>query len=500
MSGGANFVAVDLGAASGRVFVSEWDGGKFHLEQLHRFSNSSVRAKDHLYWDVLRLWSEIKIGLRAYKQKFQQPALSVGVDAWGVDFALLDSAGHLVGNPCSYRDPRTSGVPAAVFAKIPEFECFQATGIRSMPINTLFQLFSMVQSGDPQLEVAASLLMLPDLLTYWLGGSKTTEYTAASTSEMLAKETAEWAHELLTRLAIPRHILPAVTQPGFLVGTMQTEIVREIGFAEAPSLVSVAAHDTASAVAAIPNMDQDSVFLSTGTWNLMGVETKTRITSREAMELKFSNEGGVDGSILLLRNITGFWLLQECVRQWERQGQSYEWQELLRLAEAAAPFRSLVDPDAAEFECPENMLLAIRTFCRNSDQPEPELPGEFARCCLESISLRQREVLECLEHLTQRRLSTIRMVGGGCHNHLFCHFTADATKRRVVAGPVEATVLGNVLVQAVATGHVRDIQQGRDAVAESVEQVSYEPQPGSNWDEALCKFKNLGARSLHSSG
>jgi rhamnulokinase len=496
MTARANFVAVDLGAASGRVFVGEWDGQKFHLEQLHRFSNSSVRAKEHLYWDVLRLWSEIKIGLHAYKRKFQAAPVSVGVDAWGVDFALLDSSGHLIGNPYSYRDARTNGVPAAVFAKIPEFECFQQTGIRSMSINTLFQLYTTVQNRDPQLQMAASFLMLPDLFTFWLGGSKTTEFTAASTSEMLAKGTRQWAHDFLRRLGIPAQILPNVTMPGSIVGKMQREIVREIGFGEDPALVSVAAHDTASAVAAIPNMDQESVFLSSGTWNLMGVETNTPITSREALDLNFSNEGGVDGSILLLRNITGFWLLQECVRQWERQGEAHDWQGLLRSAQTAAPFRSVIDPDAAEFECPENMLVAIRTFCKNTEQPEPEHPGEFARCCLESISLRQREVLESLEHLTQKKLRTIRMVGGGCHNHLFCQFTADATGRRVVAGPVEATVLGNVLVQAVATGQISGIQQARKAVAESIEQKTYEPQRGDGWVDAFCKFKDLRTRSV----
>lgn len=498
MTARANFVAVDLGAASGRVFAAEWDGRKFHLEQLHRFSNSSVRAKDHLYWDVLRLWSEIKTGLHAYKRKFQAAPVSLGVDAWGVDFALLDSAECLIANPYSYRDARTNGVPAAVFARIPEFECFQETGIRSMSINTLFQLYSMVQSRDSQLQLAASLLMLPDLFTFWLGGSKTTEYTAASTSEMLAKGTGQWAYDFLRRLAIPTQILPPVTMPNSIVGKMQKDLVREIGFGETPSLVSVAAHDTASAVAAIPNMNEDSVFLSSGTWNLMGVETHTPITSREALDLNFSNEGGVGGSVLLLRNITGFWLLQECARQWERQGEAHDWQELLRLAEKATPFRSFIDPDAAEFECPENMLAAIRTFCKSTEQPEPEHPGEFARCCLESISLRQREVVECLERLTQRKLRTIRMTGGGCHNHLFCQFAADATNRCVVAGPVEATVLGNVLTQAVASGHVGNIQQGRQAVVESMEQVIYEPRQNYGWDEAFSRFKDVTAKSVQS--
>jgi rhamnulokinase len=365
-----------------------------------------------------------------------------------------------------------------------------------MAINTLFQLYSMVQNSDSQLQVAENLLMLPDLFTFWLGGSKSTEYTAASTSEMLAKGKTQWAEDFLSRLAIPTRILPAVTLPGSVVGEMQKEIVREVGFSEEPALISVAAHDTASAVAAIPYMDQDSVFLSSGTWNLMGVETDTPITSRDALDLKFSNEGGIDGSVLLLRNVTGFWLLQECVRQWERQGESHDWQELLGLAQTATPFRSLIDPDAAEFECPENMLAAIRGFCKNTGQPEPERPGEFARSCLESISLRQREVLESLERLTKRNLRTIRMTGGGCHNHLFCQFTADAAGRCVVAGPVEATVLGNVLVQAVATGHISGIPEARKAVAESIEQKTFEPQIGRGWDEAFCKFKGLRMRSV----
>lgn len=489
--GTTNFLAVDLGASNGRVLLGRWDGTRFHLQVLHRFPNGPVNVLGHLYWDVLRLWTEIKAGLARYAAEFDTPPAGIGVDTWGVDFALLDTAGQLLGNPYHYRDSRTDGVPEQVFQRVPRGWIFQYTGIQFMQLNTLYQVFSMVQARDPQLGTADTLLMMPDLFHYWLTGRKVVEYTIASTTQMLDAQERRWATRLLTELDIPTHMLPPIVPPGTVLDQVRAEVMDEVGLRHAVPVITPGSHDTASAVAAVPDLDEHSAYLSSGTWSLMGVEVPEPVINDRALNLNFTNEGGVGNTIRLLKNIAGLWLLQESRRQWQREGHDYSWDDLLALAEQAEPFRSLVDPDAPDFLNPGDMPAAIRAYCRRTYQPEPESVGAVVRCCLESLALKYRWVLEALESLVGQRLDVIRVVGGGSQNHLLCQFTADACERPVVAGPVEATALGNVMVQAIATGHLPDVAAGRQAVAASVERREYEPRSPDAWREAFERFRHL---------
>jgi rhamnulokinase len=491
MKNTSDFLAVDLGASNGRVFKGSWNGKKFQLREMHRFANSSINVGGHLHWDVLRLWSEIKNGMSCYSRESRRAPAGIGVDAWGVDFALLDSAGRLLGNPYTYRDRRTDGIPAAVFAQIPEHEIFEETGVQSWQINTLFQIFSMVQNKDPQLKFAGTMLMIPDLFNFWLSGEKAVEYTVGSTSQMLCSERTEWAYKLLRRLRIQPDFLPSLTEPGTVLGPIRREIAKEINFPTAPPIWAVAAHDTASTVAAIPGMDLDAAFISSGTLSIMGVEIAEPITNAQARHLGFSNERGFTGSVLLLCNINALWLLQECRRHWSLQGHFYTWTGLVKLAGRAKPFRSLIPPDSPDFTAPHDMLAAIRKFCRQTRQPLPDSAGTFVRCCLESLSLRYRQALESLTALTGRRLSKLRVVGGGSRNRMLCQFTANATNRTVVTGPVEASVLGNVLVQAIATGHIKNLTQGREIISTCIDQSVFEPYKIDEWDEAFQRFQKL---------
>ena len=489
----ADFVAIDLGASSGRVLLGRWDGARFDLQELHRFDNGAVNVLGRLHWDVLRLWSEIKDGLAHYAARFDRPPAGIGVDTWGVDFALLDRAGHLLGNPYHDRDPHTEGVPEQVFARVPRRQIFEQTGIQFMRLNTLYQLFSLAQAGDPQLAAAETLLMMPDLFHYWLTGRKMAEYTDATTSQFFLCRERRWATDLLAQLGLPTQILPPVVAPGTILGELQPDVMAEVGLRQPTPVIAPASHDTASAVAAIPGLDERSAYISSGTWSLMGVEIHEPIINDRALELNFTNEGGVGGTIRLLKNITGLWLVQKCRRRWQRAGQQYSWDELLALADQAEPLRSLVDPDDEAFLSPEDMPAAIRAYCRRTGQPEPGDAGAVIRCCLESLALRCRAVLDALEELTGRRLETIRIVGGGSQNRLLCQFTADACQRPVVAGPVEATALGNVLLQAIATGYLPDLAAGRAAVAASVRLESFEPRGNAAWEEAFARFKRLSA-------
>jgi rhamnulokinase len=486
-----NFVAVDLGASSGRVVIGRWDGSQFAVEELHRFPNAGVRAHGSIYWDVLRLWSEVKAGLSKYAAQHNASPVGISVDTWGVDFALLDNSGRLLGNPHCYRDPRTDGMPDRLFARIPQSDVYRYTGIQSMQINTLFQLFSMAVSKDPRLDAAAGFLMMPDLFHFWLSGEMSNEYTIGSTTQMLDCRQRIWARDLIKDVGIPSRFLGPIVRPGSVLSNVRREILRESGLSASFPVLVGASHDTASAVAAVPFLDENSAFISSGTWSLMGVEKKEPVTTDRAVTLNFTNEGGVGGTIRLLKNIAGLWLLQECLRQWQQEGREHSWEGIVTLASGARPLRSIVDPDATEFLAPESMPQAIRAYCARTGQPLPETEGEFARCCLESLALKYRSVLSDLECLTGRTLNTIRVVGGGSRNQLLCQFTADACQRTVVAGPVEASALGNVMMQAVATGHIDSIATGRERIAASTEIVSYEPQAPKQWIEAYQRFAKL---------
>jgi rhamnulokinase len=491
MSDTTNFLAIDLGASSGRVMVGRWNGQRFTLHELHRFPNDPVAVRGHLHWDVLRLWQEITTGIARYAAQDDAPLASIGIDTWAVDFALLDRAGCLLGNPYHYRDRRTDGMLQQVDQQVSPERVYTQTGIQRLPINTLYQLVSMRENGDPQLDAAATLLLIPDLFHYWLTGRKVAEYTNATTTQFFDVRKRHWATDLLEDLNLPAHILPEVVAPGTVLGDVLPDLCEALGLRTTVPVIAVGTHDTASAVAAIPRLDEQSVYISSGTWSLVGVEIAEPILSRRARQLNFTNEGGVAGAIRFLKNVGGLWLLQECERQWQRAGQQYSWPDLVALAEAASPLRSLVDPDAPDFLSPIDMPAAIRGYCQHTSQPEPNSVATVVRCCLESLALKYRWVVTALEQLTGRRLDTIRIVGGGSQNALLCQLTADACERQVVAGPVEATALGNVLVQAVARGVVPDLAAGRAALLASVEQVIYEPRASADWDAAIVGFDAL---------
>jgi rhamnulokinase len=493
MSDTSNFLAIDLGASSGRVMLGVWDGARFDLHELHRFPNGPVAVRGHLYWDVLRLWQEINNGLARYAAQYEQPLAGIGIDTWAVDYGLLDGTGRLLGNPYHYRDRRTEGMMELVDRLVPPERLYAQTGIQRLPINTLYQLYSQQRSSDPQLATARTLLLMPDLFHYWLTGETVAEYTNATTTQFFDALRHDWATDVLEQLGLPAAILPPVVAPGTVLGELLLDVRERNGLRHGVPVIAVGTHDTASAVAAVPGLNSRSMYISSGTWSLAGIETAAPILSERARQLNFTNEGGVGGTIRFLKNVGGLWLLQETLRGWRRAGQSYTWPVLEVLGAQAPAFRSLVDPDAPEFLKPDDMFAALQDYCRRSGQPEPRSVGEVVRCCLESLALRYRWALAALEELVGYDLEVIRIVGGGSQNKLLCQLTADACGRQVVAGPVEATALGNILVQAVATGHVADISAGRRAAA-SVELSTFSPAGMAGWDAAYARFVDL----LHS--
>lgn len=490
----ASYLGVDLGASSGRVMAGHWDGRRFHLEELHRFPNGGVSIGDRTYWDVLGIWGQMLQGFSRFSAVHRRCPVSLGVDAWGIDFGLLDKGGRLISNPVHYRDRRTERIPELLFDVIDEKTLFTETGVQSWRINTLFQLYSMVLAADSELRFANTLLTIPDLFSYFLCGATTVEYTEATTTQMFSPHATDWARQVLRSAGIPVEILPDVSQPGTRLGNARPAVLKECGFSENFPVIAVASHDTASAVAAIPNMDSDSAFISSGTWSLMGTAISDANTSDEARRLGFTNEGSATREFLLLKNLAGLWIIQECLRCWEKEGRDCGWSEVIEAATAAPAFSSLLDPADRIFELPPDMPAAVEQYCRETAQTIPGCVGEFARALFEGLALSYRTVLVSLETLTGRSLSTIRIVGGGSRNALLSQMVADACNRVVVAGPAEATVLGNVMMQAIATGHIGDFQQGSIAVAESCQCQTYEPHHSAAWDEAFVRFGRLTNR------
>ena len=483
------FVAVDLGAESGRVLAGKLGDGRFELEELHRFPNGPVRIGEHIYWDVLRLWTEVKNGLALAVQKYGSQVVSVGVDTWGVDYALLDSNDELVGNPYHYRDRRTEGMFEVAFQKVPRDEIYRRTGIQFMRLNTLYQLLSMVVQKSPQLKIAKTFLMMPDLFHFWLSGEKVNEFTEATTTQFYDPRKGDWAKSMLRKLGIPTRILNCPIVPaGTVLGELRQHVADEVRATHQIKVVAPASHDTASAVAATPLSDENAVYISSGTWSLVGMEIREPIITDKSLAYNFTNEGGVYGTFRFLRNVTGMWLIAECRRIWAREGNEFTYEQLTQMAAEAQPFKCFVDPDDPRFLAPENMLDAIRSFCRDTNQPEPETVGEFVRCCLEGLALKYRWVIERLEELTGKTVSTIHIVGGGSQNWLLNQFTADATGKLVQAGPVEATATGNALVQAIALGYLGSHAELREVVRNSFPLRTFEPKPDERWQQAYERF------------
>jgi len=478
-------LAIDLGAESGRAVLGNFDGDKLDLQVVHRFANTPVRVLDGLYWDVLSLHREMVHGLRQ-----AGPVDSIGVDTWGVDFALLGRNGELLGNPRHYRDPHTEGVMDAAFATVPRAEIYRRTGLQFMRFNSLFQLLALKRDRSPLLDAATHLLFMPDLFHYFLTGIKVNEYTDASTSQLLDPRTRTWDHDLAARFGLPPQLLGTLVQPGTVLGPLRASVCQETGQGGVP-VVAPGTHDTASAVAAVPAKGGSWAYISSGTWSLVGVETATPVLTEAALGYNFTNEGGVGGTTRLLKNVMGLWLVQECKRAWERAGESRTYDELARLAAEAEPFAAHVNPDDEGFILPASMPEAIVAFCRRTGQKPPDTAGGVVRCALESLALKYRWVLEKAEELTGQRREVIHVVGGGCQNALLCQLTADACNRPVVAGPVEATAMGNLLVQAIGLKLLGSVADGREVVARSSETRTYTPREAGRWDEAYGRFVKL---------
>jgi sugar (pentulose or hexulose) kinase len=481
------YLAVDLGASSGRVMAGVFDGKKLALEEVNRFPNPGHPVHASHYWDFLALFAEIKCGLAKAAKQYGKSLVSVGVDTWGVDYALLDRRGELLGLPHQYRDPRTTGMEQEACRRLPREKIYGITGIQFMFFNTLMQLLSEVKDGAPALAAAHRLLFTPDLLHFWLSGCAANEYTMASTSQLLDARKRTWSKPLLKAVGIPAGMFGKIVPPGTVLGEVLTSIREETGLPRI-KVVTPGSHDTASAVAAVPARGTDHAYLSSGTWSLMGVEVDQPVMTAKAYEYNFTNEGGVGGKIRLLKNICGLWLQQECKRVWEKQGQKLSYDDFTTLARAARPFTAVIDPDSPDFAQPCDMPARIRAFCKRTGQKAPATPGETIRTILESLALKYRRVLGMLEDLTGRRYATLHIVGGGSQNALLNPFAANAIQRPVVAGPVEATALGNVLMQMLATRGLRSLEQGRDLVRSSFPTQTFQPQDTAAWDAAYARY------------
>ncbi len=485
MAATSNYLAFDLGASSGRAMLGRFDGRRIALEEIHRFENGPVRILDRLHWDAPRLLQEIKIGLAGCAAE-GITLDGVGIDTWGVDFGLLSAAGELLDLPCHYRDARTRGLLAEAFERVPREEIYARTGIQFMELNTLYQLLALRLGPSRLLDAAETLLLMPDLLNYWLTGQRRSEYTIASTSQLLEARTGTWDRDLLDRLGIPARIMPPIADPATPVGALHRSVLDETGL-KPTTVIAPAGHDTACAVAAVPGTG-DWAYISSGTWSLVGVELERPMATADALAANFTNEGGVAGTIRFLSNVAGLWLVQECRRIWAGRGESHSFRELADMAAAAPPRVSFVDPDWPLFAEPGDMPSRIRERCAATRQPVPQSKGAVIRCVLESLALKYDRVLRSAERLTGRPIGVLHVVGGGVNNRLLCQLTADATGKPVVAGPSEATAIGNVMVQALAMGRVGSLAEIRQVVARSTRLARYEPRASTEWDEARRRF------------
>jgi rhamnulokinase len=487
------YLGIDIGAESGRVMAGLWDGKRIELQELHRFPNGGLFMNEGLRWNVLGLWAEIQNGLSIAAKKFGNAIVSVGVDTWGVDYVLLSKSNELLGLPYHYRDHRTRGMFQRAFTRVPREEIFAATGLQFMEINTLYQLLAHQKNNPELLAVADALLMMPDYLHFCLSGTRTSEFTIATTSQCVNPRKRAWDTALLQKLNLPTNIFPDIVPPGSRIGQLRPKVADRTGIGRI-HVVAPASHDTGSAVVGVPSQQTGKsnwAYLSSGTWSLLGVEVQDAILSPRTLELNFTNEGGIDGTYRLLKNIMGLWLLQQSRRCFAEKGSNYSYDELTALASDAAPFRSLVNPDDSRFLNPGDMNAAIQEFCRETNQPVPETPGQFARCIFESLALTYATVLDGLEQLTGSKIEVLHIVGGGSRNKLLNQFTANATNRTVLAGPVEATVLGNVLVQARSHGQIRSLSDIRAVVQASSDVASFAPQGTPEWQEARGRLAAL---------
>ncbi len=495
MSREAKFLAFDLGAASGRGILGSLDGGILNLQVIHRFANGPVQVLDSLHWDVLQMQEEIKHGLEICAREYGTELDGIGFDTWGVDFALIGRNNTLLGHPYHYRDKFTDGMMEEAFRRVPREEIFQRTGIQFMKLNTLYQLLAMSLANSPLLEVAETLLLMPDLFNFLFTGRKVSEFTIATTTQLYDPRERNWSKPLFDKLGLPYHILPEIVPAGTEIGPLLPSIRENVGLGEVP-VIAPACHDTGCAVAAVPAKGQNWAYISSGTWSLMGVEISEPIITDLALQYNFTNEGGVGDTIRFLKNITGLWLIQECKRVWDEAGESLSYDDITKIASEAQPLVSVIEPNYEPFLSPCDMPERIREFCKQTGQPIPETKGAVARCALESLALKYRWGLEKLEEILSRRLDVIHIIGGGCQNKLLCQLTADAIGRQVVAGPVEATAIGNIMMQALTTGYLKSIDEGREMIRRSFDVITYEPEAVSGWDDAYSRYLEIMEKTV----
>ncbi|MBR4450970.1 MAG: rhamnulokinase [Clostridia bacterium] len=482
-------LAIDFGASSGRAIIGTFDGEKISLEEVHRFSNDPVTVNGTVYWDVLRLFHEIKQSLT--KAGAAGGFDSIGIDTWGVDFGLLDKEGRLLENPVHYRDKRTSGLVDKAFETIPKEHFYELTGIQFMELNTMFQLYSLALQRPELLERADKLLFMPDLLAYMLTGKPATEYSIATTSQLVDINTKTWCGEIFDKLGIPLRLMGEISLPGETVRDLSPDIVSECGLDGAKKVISVCGHDTQSAITAVPSDKKDFIFLSSGTWSLFGTELDEPVVNATSLEMNVTNEGGCEGKTGFLKNITGLWLIQESRRHWLRHGREYSYADLEKLALEAEPFAHFIDPDYGEFGRMGNIPQRIRDYCKAKTGREPSDTGAVVRCIYESLAMKYRMTFEKIKACTGRDYSEIHVIGGGVKDGLLCQMTANACGVPVLAGPTEATVLGNIAVQLISQGCIKDVTEARKVIAHSEAIKVYTPENTEAWSEAYGRFLKI---------
>ncbi len=485
-----HFVAFDLGATSGRTILGSLRDGELVLKELTRFPNSILPLNGHYYWNIFSLYEHLCEGLRTAAREGVE-ITSVGIDTWGVDFAFVGRDGSLLGLPYAYRDPHTDGAPEAYFSEVlPREEVYGATGIQIMNFNSLYQLYAMRRDGSPQLAAADRLLFMPDALSFLLTGEMVTEYTIASTSQLLNPRTKRIEARLLEKMGLSPELFPPIVMPGCRIGALRPELAAACGLPQLP-VVAVAGHDTASAVAAVPAADERFAYLSSGTWSLMGIEVREPLIDERTERYNFTNEGGVEGTTRLLKNITGMWILEQCLKKWKDEGRSYTYPEIVNMATGAAPFRTMIDPDDASFAAPGDMPAAIRAYCERTGQPVPDSDGAMIRTVFESLALKYRFVLDRFRSLAPFGIERLHVIGGGSKNALLNQFTADSLGIPVTAGPSEATAVGNIMLQARAAGCVGTLQEMRSLIARCIPTERFTPGDTASWDAAYTRFMTI---------
>lgn len=484
-----NFLAFDIGATSGRAVLVTLIDGKFEMRELHRFPNNLLELHGKYYWNIYNLYEELKKSLSICTRE-QLSIDSIGIDTWGVDFGYLAADGSLLGLPRAYRDPYTEGAMDEYFRLVPREEVYRLTGIQFMNFNSLFQLFRARQEEFAPLKDAEEILFIPDLLSYLLTGKKVCEYTDASTSQLLNPVTKQFEASLLEAAGVSPSIVMPVVMPGTLVGELTDGVAKETGIGKVP-VIAVAGHDTASAVAAVPAQDPHFAYLSSGTWSLMGIETEQPIITEASYKNNFTNEGGIEGTTRFLKNITGMWLLEQCRKEWERVGRIYTYPEIVEMAEQATPFMRFVNPDDPCFANPSSMTKAIAGYCEDTGQPVPETDADYVRCIFESLALRYNQVIRMLKEMAPFRIDRLHVIGGGSKNNLLNQFTANAIGMPVIAGPSEATAIGNSMVQARSAGIVSTRWEMRKLIADSIPTETFLPQDEMVWKDVYERYVQL---------